>query len=48
MQVYVDKYQFLQLGRSGYKFSKARANQPAFTVTSAGILETYQTDLETG
>lgn len=45
MQVYVDKYQFLQLGKSGYKFSKKlEPTSPFYSYFREAIMETYQTD----
>lgn len=45
MQVYVDKYQFLQLGKSGYKFSKQlEPTSPFYSYFREAIMETYQTD----
>ena len=49
MQVYVDKYQFLQLGKSGYKFSKKlEPTSPFYSYFREAIMETYQTDLGLG
>ena len=49
MQVYVDKYQFLQLGKSGYKFSKnLEPTSPFYSYFREAIMETYQTDLGLG
>ena len=49
MQDYVDKYQFLQLGKSGYKFSKKlEPTSPFYSYFREAIMETYQTDLGLG
>ena len=49
VKVYVDQYQFLQLGKSGYKFSKQlEPTSPFYSYFREAIMETYQTDLGLG